>query len=114
MTLVTIKTVLIHHLKNVKNKDKEDTWIPSNKIIPIVMLAAVKNTSIMAHLFIKILRESLQKKINSFYKTSKEKEATLFTTLGKRQTQNKKKISFSTSLTQIISYKILSSIHNLR
>ena len=114
MTLATIKTVLIHHLKNVKNNDKEDTWIPSSKIILIVMLAAVKNTSIMAHLFIKILRESLQKKINSFYRIYREREATLFMTLGKRQTQNKKKISFSTSLTQIISCKILSLIHNLR
>lgn len=105
--LVTIKTQQIHHFKSVKNKDKEDTLIHHwNKIIQIVMQVIVKNTLIMDLLFIKIQKELLHKKINLTWWIFKEKEAILFTILGKLQIKKKSKTYFNTNQIRIISCKI--------
>ena len=113
MILVIIKIVVTPHLKNVKNKDKEDIWIPSSRTIQIVIPVAIKNILIMVHRFIKILTETHRKKTNSSYKTFREKEAIPFMTLDKLLTQKKNRTFFSINPTQIISCKILSLILSL-
>jgi hypothetical protein len=113
MILDLIKLVPILPFKNAKNKEKEDTWTQSSKIILIVMPVIVKNTSIMDLLFIKIRKELLQKKTNKFYMICKEKGAIQFTISDRLQTKRKSKILFSINRTLIISCKIFLSIHNL-